>query len=165
MRPTARRLSPLFALALLTAACGSDGDTTAAPQEEEAREAGTSEPAATESEAAGSDESPEATSGGGGEATVLNATVGQPDDPDAFVITLTDESGSPVETLPAGDYQIVVSDLSSIHNFHLTGAGGVEETTSVAEVVDTTWDVTLEPGEYDYVCDPHPRMAGSFTVT
>ena len=39
------------------------------------------------------------------------------------------------------------------------------ESTTVEEVVDTTFEVTLEAGEYEYVCDPHPPMTGSFTVT
>lgn len=97
------------------------------------------------------------------EAVVLDAVVGEPDDPDAFTITMTDDSGDPVETLEPGTYEIRVSDLSSIHNFHLTGPG-VEETTTVPEVVDTTWTVTFEQGEYTFTCDPHPPMEGSFTV-
>jgi plastocyanin len=90
--------------------------------------------------------------------------VGTEDDPDAFEITLTDESGEPVTELPAGDYTIEVSDPSAIHNFHLTG-GSVDESTSVPEMEDTTFEVTLEPGDYTYKCDPHPPMTGSFTVT
>ncbi len=90
--------------------------------------------------------------------------VGTPDDPDAFVITLTDESGEPVSTLPAGDYEVEISDLSAIHNFHLRG-GDVNESTTVAEVADVTWSVTLEPGDYSFMCDPHPSMSGQFTVT
>lgn len=96
--------------------------------------------------------------------SVLTGTVGSADDPDAFVITLTDSSGSPVTTLSAGTYSIQVQDLSEIHNFHLTG-GAVDETTTVPEVTDTTFDVTLTPGAYTFVCDPHPRMVGTFTVT
>lgn len=99
-----------------------------------------------------------------GATPVLTGTVGTTADPDAFEITLTDEAGKPVETLPAGAYQIEVEDLSEIHNFHLEG-GGVDESTSVREVVDTTFDVTLEPGNYRFVCDPHPGMAGELTVT
>lgn len=99
-----------------------------------------------------------------GATPVLTGTVGTTADPDAFEITLTDEAGGPVETLPAGTYQIQVKDLSEIHNFHLEG-GGVDESTTVREVVDTTFDVALEPGEYRFVCDPHPGMAGELTVT
>jgi plastocyanin len=143
-----RRFALGLALASLTlaAACGSDTpETTAAP----------SETAQTELSA----------SLKGGQATVLTGTVGTVEDPDAFVITLTDDSGQPVTTLPAGAYQIQVSDLSAIHNFHLKG-GTVDETTTVPEITDTTFDVALEPGDYTFVCDPHvQKMVGQFSVT
>ncbi|WNB86927.1 hypothetical protein [Cellulomonas sp. ATA003] len=67
-------------------------------------------------------------------------------------------------SLPAGDYTIRVSDPATEHNFHLTG-GSVDETTSVPELEETTWEVTLEPGEHTYTCDPHPAMTGTFDVT
>jgi plastocyanin len=95
----------------------------------------------------------------------LYATVGSEDDPDAFVITLTTEDGADVTTLSPGTYTIEVDDKSDIHNFHLTGSG-VEESTTVAEVGETTWTVDLQPGTYNYVCDPHAStMNGSFEVT
>ena len=94
----------------------------------------------------------------------LKGVVGEPDSPDAFTITLTDSSGAPVRELPAGDYTIEVSDPSTIHNFHLSGEG-VDESTSVPETEDTTFEVTLEAGDYTFSCDPHPAMSGSFTVT
>ena len=97
------------------------------------------------------------------ESTVLTGSVGTEEDPEAFEIALTDESGEPVTCLAAGDYTIEVSDPAQEHNFHLTG-GSVDETTSVPETEETTWEVTLEPGEYTYKCDPHPPMTGSFTV-
>ena len=99
-----------------------------------------------------------------GEAQELLATVGTEDDPDAFEITLTDSAGEEVTELPAGDYSIVVDDLSEIHNFHLEG-GDVDETTTVPETGETTWDVSLTAGEYTAICDPHPGMRLEFTVT
>lgn len=103
--------------------------------------------------------------GGGDRGTgVLIATVGTPEDPEAFEIALTHEDGEPVTSLPAGDYTIRVSDPATEHNFHLTG-GSVDETTSVPELEETTWEVTLEPGEHTYTCDPHPAMTGTFDVT
>lgn len=99
-----------------------------------------------------------------GEAQVLTGTVGTEEDPDAFEITLTDDSGQEVTELPAGDYTIVVDDLSQIHNFHLEGEG-IDETTTVPETGQTTWDVTLTEGEYTAICDPHPGMKLEFTVT
>jgi len=83
---------------------------------------------------------------------------------DAFTITFTDEAGKPVTTLPAGSYQVSIKDTSKIHNFHLSGPG-VDETTTVPEVKDVTWTVVLKAGTYTYICDPHPNMKGTFTVT
>ncbi|MBW3640344.1 MAG: hypothetical protein KY451_10915 [Actinobacteria bacterium] len=90
--------------------------------------------------------------------------MGTEDDPEAFEIALTTEDGQDVTTLAAGEYTIDVTDYSTIHNFALSGQG-VDEATSVSEVEQTTWTVTVEPGEYTYVCDPHPSMSGGFAVT
>ncbi len=90
--------------------------------------------------------------------------MGTEDDPEAFEIALTTEDGQDVTTLAAGEYTIEVTDYSTIHNFALSGSG-VDEATSVPKVEETTWTVTVEPGEYRYVCDPHSSMSGSFAVT
>ena len=96
----------------------------------------------------------------------LIGTVGSESDPDAFVITLTTEDGSAVTTLAAGDYTLEINDLSSIHNFHLTGPGDVDVMSEVDEIEDEDYDVTLEAGTYNFVCDPHAsQMKGSFEVT
>ena len=137
----------LASLALATACGGEAPESTAAPTDS----------APTEPSAAPS-------SPGSDQPVVLTGAVGTADDPDAFVITLTDDSGQPVTTLPAGQYQIQVKDLSAVHNFHLKG-GAVDETTTVPEVTETTLDVTLEPGDYTFVCDPHAtKMVGQFSV-
>jgi hypothetical protein len=92
---------------------------------------------------------------GGGGGTTLNGSVGP-----GFDISLDGTDG-----LAAGDYTIVVNDQSSAHNFHLTGPGGVDVSTSVGEEGEQTFEVTLEAGEYTFVCDPHAsQMRGSFTV-
>ena len=135
-----------IALTVMTTSCGGDDPEPAA-------EPATSAPAESGSESAPA-----------GEAQELLATVGTEDDPDAFEITLTDSSGAEVTELPAGDYSIVVNDLSEIHNFHLEG-GDVDETTTVPETGETTWDVTLAAGDYTAICDPHPGMKLEFTVT
>jgi plastocyanin len=85
---------------------------------------------------------------------------------DTATITLRTQSGSTVRDLPAGTYRIEVRDHSDIHNFHLTGPGGVDESTSVAFVGTTTWTVTFQDKQiYRYVCDPHSTsMRGSFTI-
>jgi hypothetical protein len=96
------------------------------------------------------------TGGGGGGGTTLNGSVGP-----GFDISLEGTDG-----LKAGDYTIVVDDKATSHNFHLTGPGGVDVKTEVGEEGEKSFDVTLEPGEYTYVCDPHSStMKGSFTVS
>jgi plastocyanin len=100
------------------------------------------------------------TATGGGAGKVLDAEVGKDD---GFTISMQ-QDGKAVTKLAAGDYTIKVSDLSSIHNFHLTGPG-VDKSTDVGSKEDTSWKVTLKPGTYTYVCDPHASsMTGSFTV-
>jgi plastocyanin len=102
----------------------------------------------------------ETTETGGAAGDVLVATVGP-----GFTITLTTPDGADVSTLEPGSYTIQVSDQSDIHNFHLTGPN-VDESTTVEEVTEVTWDVDLEPGEFSFVCDPHASsMNGSFTVS
>lgn len=81
-----------------------------------------------------------------------------------FNITLT-QGGKKVSTLKAGQYVIVVSDKSDIHNFRLTGPG-LSKSTSVGAKGTFTWNVTLKKGSYKYVCVPHQGfMKGTFTVT
>ena len=64
----------------------------------------------------------------------------------------------------AGKYKLVVSDKSSIHNFHLTGPG-VNVKTSVPAVGTKTFTITLKKGKYVFVCDPHATvMKGSFII-
>jgi plastocyanin len=95
----------------------------------------------------------ESSDDGGG--TTLNGSVGP-----GFDISISGADG-----LTAGDYTLVVDDQSSAHNFHLTGPGGVDVSTDVAAEGEESFDVTLEPGEYTFVCDPHAsQMRGEFTV-
>ena len=70
------------------------------------------------------------------------------------------------KTLPkkAGKYTLVVSDKSSIHNFHLKGAG-VNVATTVAGTGTKTFRITLRKGTYTFLCDPHATtMKGSFRI-
>ncbi len=95
----------------------------------------------------------EAAGGGGG--TTLSGSVGP-----GFDISLDGTDG-----LTAGDYALVVNDQSAEHNFHLTGPGGVDVSTDVGEEGEQEFEVTLEAGEYTFVCDPHAsQMRGTFTV-
>ena len=112
----------------------------------------------------GADESAGATPVEG--APTLRAMVGTEDSPDAFEISLVDEDGQPVTELPAGQYNVEVNDPTSVHNFHLSGGdGAVEEKTGPTEKTETLWVVDFKPGDYRYMCDPHPSMNGHFTVT
>jgi plastocyanin len=80
-----------------------------------------------------------------------------------FTITVK-KAGKKVTRLKHGRYTIVVKDLSSAHNFHLTGPG-LNKKTTVSFQGTKTWTVTLKKGTYKFVCDPHaPIMKGSFKV-
>lgn len=84
---------------------------------------------------------------------------------DAFSISLTDPSGTAISKLAAGTYSMTIKDESSIHDFHLTGAG-VDHTTGIGSTGTTTFSVTFKPGKYSFVCDPHASsMHGEFTVS
>ena len=64
----------------------------------------------------------------------------------------------------AGKITLVVSDKSSIHNFHLKGPN-VNVKTSVAATGSKKFTITLKKGKYTFVCDPHAStMKGSFTI-
>jgi plastocyanin len=86
----------------------------------------------------------------------------------SFTITLT-HSGSKTKlaTLRAGTYRITVSDMSTIHDFHLKGPSGFSRLITTVPFKGTkTITVTLKKGTYTYVCDPHAAgMHGSFKVT
>src|SRR5687768_10434480 len=80
-----------------------------------------------------------------------------------FNITLT-KAGKKVTTLKPGSYTITVNDRSNIHNFRLRGKG-LNKTTSIGGKGTFTWTVTLKPGTYTFICDPHPTtMKGTFKV-
>lgn len=94
-----------------------------------------------------------------GKATPLAATVGP-----SFTISLK-KAGTRVTTLRRGSYAISVNDRSSFHNFRLRGPG-VTRATGVAFVGRRSFTVTLRPGRYTFVCDPHAdSMRGAFRVT
>ncbi|MDQ3822465.1 MAG: hypothetical protein M3321_04400 [Actinomycetota bacterium] len=93
-----------------------------------------------------------------GATTPLAGTVGP-----GFTITLK-KSGAKVTTLRRGSYRITVNDRSDFHNFRLRGPG-VNKATGVSFVGRRTFTVTLRPGRYTFVCDPHADdMRGSFRV-
>lgn len=83
-----------------------------------------------------------------------------------FEISVTTATRQAVGTLAPGSYALDVSDKSSAHNFHLTGPGDVDVSTSVGGSGEESFQVELEPGTYSFVCDPHAStMNGSFEVS
>ena len=98
--------------------------------------------------------------GAGAERTTLFGTVGP-----GFTISLKDAAGNAVTQLAPGNYMFQIDDKAAIHNFHLTGPGGVDMSTGVDEVGTVTWTVELVAGTYHFQCDPHATtMKGDFTV-
>ena len=94
-------------------------------------------------------------------AKTVNGTVGP-----GFTISLT-SGGRKVTALKAGTaYRFVISDRSSMHDFHLSGPGLDRVLTSVAFTGTKSFVLKLRKGSYRYVCDPHSSfMHGSFRVS
>jgi plastocyanin len=82
-----------------------------------------------------------------------------------FTINVT-LKGKKVTTLKKGvRYRFVISDRSSIHDFHLTGPGLNRMLTTVDFTGTKSFVLTLRKGVYRYFCDPHASlMHGSFRV-
>jgi plastocyanin len=84
-----------------------------------------------------------------------------------FTIDLADANGKHVDTLVAGRYELLVHDLSDMHNFVLgnKATGERPATTEVEFVGDQTFTVDLVPGLYVYACSPHfSTMNGRLTA-
>ena len=102
-----------------------------------------------------------ASSAGGAAAAAptVNGTVGP-----GFSITLT-AHGTKVTKLKAGTYRFVISDRSSIHDFHLSGPGVNRVLTAVDFTGTKSFTLTLKRGSYRFQCDPHASiMHGAFRV-
>ena len=81
-----------------------------------------------------------------------------------FDISLT-QNGQALTTISPGAYTLTVNDQSDAHNFRLTGPG-VDVRTDVSTTGTKTFEINLQDGTYDYLCDPHASsMHGSFTVS
>ena len=92
--------------------------------------------------------------------TPLAGTVGP-----GFTISLK-KAGKTVTTLRRGSYTVAVSDRSDFHNFRLRGPGVNRQITTVSFVGRKSVTVTLRPGRYTIVCDPHSfDMRKTFRVT
>ena len=94
-------------------------------------------------------------------AKTVNGTVGP-----GFTIGLTMQ-GKKVTQLKAGTpYRFVISDRSSIHDFHLSGPGFNRVFTGVEFTGTKTFVLTLRKGTYHFQCDPHSTfMHGRFAVS
>ncbi|HXH88123.1 MAG TPA: hypothetical protein VNI55_05905 [Gaiellaceae bacterium] len=91
----------------------------------------------------------------------LTGTVGP-----GFSMTLK-KGGVTVKSAKAGKYTLTVADKSGIHNFRLRGPG-VNVATSIVGTGTKTFNVTLKPGTYRFLCDPHPTSMtgdGTFKVS
>lgn len=140
---TALRLALIAVLAvfsLAAAGCGGDDDAT---------DDTTTLTETTDTETTADTETTTDTGGG-----ALSGTVGP-----GFEISVDQSSVAP------GSYELEVEDLSDIHNFHLTGPGGVDVSTDVAGEGTESFTIELEAGTYDFVCDPHAStMNGTIEV-
>jgi PASTA domain len=72
--------------------------------------------------------------------------------------------GRRMTRIPPGTYTIQVHDLSTAHDFHLTGPGGVDRRTDVREIEHPIWTITFREGTYTFKCDVHASMKGTFVV-
>jgi hypothetical protein len=81
-----------------------------------------------------------------------------------FTITLKNADGTDAKQLNPGARTIAVHDLAANHSFHLRGPG-VDMATSIENLEEATWNVTLAGGTYTFLCDNHPTtMRGTVTV-
>jgi len=84
-----------------------------------------------------------------------------------FTIDLTDAGGNHVSVLTEGKYELLVHDLSDVHDFVL--GSETQQTrvaaTSVEGVGDQTFTIDLSRGRYVYACSAHwQTMFGAFVV-
>jgi plastocyanin len=100
-------------------------------------------------------------SGSAAPAKTVNGTVGP-----GFTIGLTMQ-GKKVTKLKAGiAYRFVISDRSSIHDFHLSGPRFNRVLTGVGFTGTKSFLLKLKKGSYRFVCDPHfESMRGRFLVS
>ena len=84
-----------------------------------------------------------------------------------FTIDLADAAGTHVDTVEAGTYELLVRDLSDLHNFAMgnKAGGGLFVDSGVEFVGEKSFTIALVPGRYGYACSPHWQiMNGSLTV-
>ena len=90
-----------------------------------------------------------------------------PDDPDVVVVA-EDMAFDPDEVrVAAGEPVTIVIDNRDEgvnHNIHVEDAPAPNKTALERGVSQQSLTVTLEAGEYDFVCDIHPNMTGTMVV-
>src|SRR4051794_39605582 len=70
-------------------------------------------------------------------------TIGTSGAPNAFHISLADESGKGVGRVLPGTYTLTIHDFADIHNFHFYGPGSVSVASDIEGTGDMTFTVTL----------------------
>ncbi|CAB4708823.1 MAG: hypothetical protein F2663_09200 [Actinobacteria bacterium] len=80
-----------------------------------------------------------------------------------FAISLSYPDGTPVTQLAPGAYQINVTDLATVHSFHIEGPG-VSQATDISGTGSFTWNLTFTDGGYVFHCDQHFTLFGTFQV-
>jgi hypothetical protein len=78
-------------------------------------------------------------------------------------ISLRDQTGARVKSIPAGSYPVIVKDASRTDNFHLVGPG-VNKKTGVRARGTSNWRLSFKTGTYRFSSDAHKRLRGSFSV-
>jgi plastocyanin len=94
------------------------------------------------------------------------ATVEVPDDADAVIVS-EDIAFHPTEVeVPAGEPVVIVDENRDAvaHNVHIPDAPGSPKTELKRGPSVQAMEVTLEAGEYEFVCDLHPNMRGTITA-
>jgi len=100
-------------------------------------------------------------SGSAASTKTVNGTVGP-----GFTIRLTMHGKKVTKLKAATPYRFVISDRSSIHDFHLSGPGLNRVLSSVEETGTKSFVLRLKKGSYRFVCDPHSGfMHGRFLVS
>jgi plastocyanin len=87
-----------------------------------------------------------------------------PDDPDAVVVAEAMAFDPDEVRVPAGEPVSIVLDNRDDgvnHNLHVVGAPAADKTALERGPSQQALIVTLDVGEYEFVCDIHPDMTGS----
>lgn len=80
-------------------------------------------------------------------------------------VSLRDDAGRRVTTIPAGTYVVTVRDRSKRQNFHLVGpTSTIDKRTGIRFVGTVRWTFTLPAGSYRYYSDRAPDTLKLFRV-